>query len=302
MKLFIFLISLVFSVENISAMCWGIENKSSEKFNILFTNDDVIDIVISCNEKSQLSLDREFRKLFKKVGTEFFYSRLGRDYPKAEEHDERASYFPEDQKLICKGTPMSIPITDLAEIIKTQKVIFYTGAGISAGAVPTMGELMNDLGLSQNLKEGRDLQKYVGGIIRNPNHYVEILQEFYDRCKNAAPTVAHTVLARIIRSYHHLLITENLDQLHQKTELDPIVFAGYNKYSEALKSDVENTNFVITIGLNTDESGFLKWYKANNSRGKIVSINLVDTCYLSDDDFSIKGNAQIIMKQLGETK
>jgi NAD-dependent SIR2 family protein deacetylase len=299
MKFFIFLISLIFSVESISAMCWGIENKSGEKFNILFTNDDTIDVVISCDEKSQQSLERKFRKLFKKNGTEFFYSRLGRDYPKAEEHDERASYFPEDQKLICKGTPMSISIAKLAEIIKTQKVIFYTGAGISAGAVPTMNELMNDLGLSQNLKEERDLQKYVGEIIRNPDHYVKILQKFYDKCKNAAPTVAHAVLARIVRSYHHLLITENLDQLHQKTELDPIVFAGYDKYSEALKGNVENTNFVITIGLNTDESGFLKWYRTNNPRGKIISINLVDTCYLSDGDFSIKGDAQVIMQQLG---
>jgi hypothetical protein len=34
-------------------MAWGIENKSHEKFNILFTGDDDVDIVISCDERSE---------------------------------------------------------------------------------------------------------------------------------------------------------------------------------------------------------------------------------------------------------
>jgi NAD-dependent SIR2 family protein deacetylase len=195
---------------------------------------------------------------------------------------------------------MSIPIAELAEIIKTQKVIFYTGAGISAGAVPTMNELMKDLKISQKLTEGRNLQNYVAEIIENPGRYVEILRRFYDKCENAEPTIAHRELAKVAQRYSHTLITENLDQLHQKTKLSPIVFAGHDKYSQVLANEIQNINFVITVGLNTDESGFLKWYKQNNPRGKIISINLIDTCYLSSDDYSLKGDAQIIMKQLGE--
>jgi NAD-dependent SIR2 family protein deacetylase len=196
---------------------------------------------------------------------------------------------------------MSIPIAELAEIIKTQKVIFYTGAGISAGTVPTMDELMQDLKISQNLTKGRNLQNYIMEIIKNPDRYVEILRRFYDRCENAKPTIAHRELAKIAQRHSHTLITENLDQLHQKTKLSPIVFAGHDKYRQVLANEIQNINFVITVGLNTDESGFLKWYKQNNSRGKIISINLIDTCYLSSDDYSLKGDAQIIMKQLGES-
>jgi NAD-dependent SIR2 family protein deacetylase len=195
---------------------------------------------------------------------------------------------------------MSISIVELVEIIKTQKVIFYTGAGISAGTVPTMDELMKNLEMSQKLKEGRYLQNYVAEIIENPDHYVGILRRFYDRCENAEPTIAHLELAKMAQRYRHTLITENVDQLHQKTKLSPIIFAGHDKYSLVLANEVQNINFVITIGLNTDESGFLKWYKQNNPRGKIISINLIDTCYLSSDDYSLKGDAQIIMKQLGE--
>jgi NAD-dependent SIR2 family protein deacetylase len=299
-KFFLFLLFLIFSIENIDAMCWGIENSSREKFNILFTCGDDVDVVISCDEKSWLSLEEKFRKLFKKVGNEFRYSRLGRDYPKAEERDEESSYFPEDRKLVYRETPISISIAELAEIIKTQKAIFYTGAGISAGAVPTMNELMKTLKISQKLKEGRNSQNYVAKMIENHDCYVEILRGFYDRCENAEPTVAHRELAKMMLRRQHMLITENLDQLHQKTGLSPIVFAGKDKYGSAMANDIKNTNFVITVGLNTDESGFLKWYKQNNPFGKIISINLVDTCYLSASDYSLKGDAQIIMKQLGE--
>jgi NAD-dependent SIR2 family protein deacetylase len=299
MKHFLLFLFLIFFSENISAMAWGIENKSHEKFNILFTGDDEVDIIISCGEKSWLSLEEKFRKSFNKIGDEFFYSRSGRGYPKSKSNEE-ASSFPEDRKLVCEGTPASISIAKLAEIIKTQKVVFYTGAGISAGAVPTMDQLMNDLKISQNLTDERNLQNYVAEIIENPDHYVEILRRFYDRCENTEPSVAHRELAKMVQRYGHILITENLDQLHQKTKLSPLVFAGKDHYSKAMASDIKDIKIVITIGLNTDESGFLKWYKTNNSQGKIISINLVDTCYLSCDDYSLKGDAQIIMKQLGE--
>jgi NAD-dependent SIR2 family protein deacetylase len=276
---------------------WGIENKSHEKFNILFTGNDDIDIVISCDEKSWLSLEEKLRKFFQKIGDEFCYSRLGRSYPKSKKSEES---FPENRKLVCKGTPTSISLTELAEIIKTKKVVFYTGAGISAEAVPTMNKLMTDLKFSQKLKDGRNLQNYIAKIIKNPDPYVEILRRFYERCENAEPSVAHQELAKMALRYEHILITENLDQLHQKTKLSPLVFAGKDRYSSTMKNDIWNINFVITIGLNTDESGFLKWYKTNNPHGKNISINLVDTCYLSREDYSLKGDAQIIMKQLGE--
>jgi hypothetical protein len=113
-------------------MAWSIGNNSHEKFNILFTGDDNVDMIVSCDEKSYLSLEEKFRKLFKKVGDEFLYSRLGRSYPKGKEDGEASSFFSEDRKLICNEIPKNISIPELAEIIKTQKVIFYTGAGISA--------------------------------------------------------------------------------------------------------------------------------------------------------------------------
>jgi hypothetical protein len=156
-------------------------------------------------------LDEKYRKLFKKVGNEYRYSRLGHNYQKTEELGKGESYFPEDRKLVCNETPRSISIAALAEIIKTQKVIFYTGAGISAGAVPTMDELKKDLKVPRKLEKGRSLQNYVAEIIENPDLYAEVLQKFYDKCENAEQTVAHHELAKMVQHYKHILTTENLE-------------------------------------------------------------------------------------------
>ncbi|GHU17830.1 hypothetical protein FACS189472_05270 [Alphaproteobacteria bacterium] len=62
-------------------------------------------------------------------------------------------------------------------------------------------------------------------------------------------------------------------------------------------------NFDPEVLVNYDDSKIdelLKWYKERNSAGKIISINLIDTCYLSANDFSVKGDAQKIMKQVGK--
>jgi NAD-dependent SIR2 family protein deacetylase len=85
-----------------------------------------------------------------------------------------------------------------------------------------MDELMNDLKISQKLKEERHLQNYIAEMIENSDRYMEILRKFYNRCENAEPTIAHLELARIVQHYQHTLITENVDQLHQKTKLSPL--------------------------------------------------------------------------------
>ncbi|MDR2107331.1 MAG: hypothetical protein LBO73_02330 [Holosporaceae bacterium] len=159
---------LILSVESLDAMRWGIKNESCEKFNVSFPGND--DVVISCDEKSWASLEEKSKEFFKRNGDMLYYSKSDRDLREFDGRGEE-SYFPEDQKLVCNGTPKDMSVAELAEIIKTQKVIFYTGAGISAGAVPTMNELMNDLGMFKNLKKGRGLQNYIAAIVSNPDSY-----------------------------------------------------------------------------------------------------------------------------------
>jgi NAD-dependent deacetylase len=269
------------------AMRWEINEKQSS-IGFYPVNSE-IDTDFLCDKELFARLDAKTQTSFRRVDDEFYYySKLNHDYEKTEN-------FSPVPKLIYSGIPEKISVAELADIIKTQKVIFYTGAGISAGAVPVMDELMENLKLFSALAGKIKLENYVADVINNSDFYTKIMENFFNRCENAEPTVAHQELAKIINAYQYLLLTENVDKLHQKTGIEPTIFPEFSqKFADI------NADYLITIGLNTDESGFLFAYKKQNPLGKIISINLVDTCYLSCNDYSLKGDAQIIMKQLGE--
>jgi uncharacterized short protein YbdD (DUF466 family) len=241
------------------AMNWGINEKQSSIGFYQMSNE--VDTVLLCDKELWMHLDAKTQTSFQQINDEFYhYSRLNHDYEKGED-------FLQNPRLICDGNPEKISVTELAEIIKTQKVIFYTGAGISAKAVPVMNELMENLKLFSVMAGAIKLENYIADVINNPDFYAKVMRDFFDSCENAKPTVAHKELAKIIRAHPHVLITENLDQLHQKTGVEPMVFAGF---LQKLADDVMRANYVITIGLNSDESGFLFAYKKQNPHEKIM--------------------------------
>jgi electron transfer flavoprotein alpha subunit len=103
-------------------------------------------------------------------------------------------------------------------------------------------------------------------------------------------------LAQIVTKYKHPLLTENIDQLHQKTGVTPVVMPGRQK--ESLGKIVKAAHYIVTIGLSTDDGGFLKYCKEVNPSICIVSINLTNVCYLSMNDFTLIGDILDILPQL----
>lgn len=308
------LILLLFVLaSNLSAMCWqwtdGKNRDVSVSFvPVEFSNDKKVNLVIKCDAVFIKSLSEKHQKLFKFEGGNYIYStsadcRRGDQFSSGEVGSETDSQ--EENvvfsKLVCRGHPERISEKELAEIIKNKRVIFYTGAGISAGYVPTMNQLMNDLKITEETPN--KLEEYITDLIIDSESYLKILENFFDKCENALPSNAHNILARFVRKGEQLLITENLDQLHQKTGLTPIVLASHDNYSqgefsEKIRKEVLKSDALITIGLNSDESGFLKFYKKLNPRGKIISVNLKNTDYLSDDDLILIGDIQQVFQKL----
>ena len=293
-------------------MCWQWTNAKDQKVSVSFvpiesSTDNKVDLVIKCDTVFIKFLPKKYQKLFKFDGETYEYSisadRQGRDQSSSGTVGSETDSQEEEvvfSELVCRGHPKRISEKELAEIIKNKRVIFYTGAGISAGYVPTMNQLMNDLKM---VKKFEELKEYIVDLIANSENYVKILQNFFDKCENAFPSDAHNILAHFIQKRGQLLITENLDQLHQKTGLTPIVLASNDnysrgKFSEKIKDEVLKSDAVITIGLNSDESGFLKYYKKLNPEGKIISINLQNTDYLSDDDLILIGDVQQVFQKL----
>ena len=299
-------------------MTWELANKADHRFVVSFFPEKIssetrVNLDIFCRADSLKTLSAEEQKLFRKstgetesqrtfqkYGYEFVYSLFEHVEEESADESGELNLVLDDQRLVCKGTPAEMSCEKLNEIIKTKKVIFYTGAGISAAAIPTMNILLNDLKISKDLEEDDKLQQYISDVISYPEKYAEILRDFFDRCENALPTLAHNLLSECSKKFNHLLVTENVDQLHQKSGIEPIVFAGSDRYSNDAKITqiAQKSDFIVTIGLNSDESGFLKFYKAQNPEGKIISVNLTSTNYLSDEDFYVEGDIQKLAEKI----
>ena len=310
LSVFLYMTLIVFRS---SAMSWDLANESDRRFLVSFflekseSRELMVNLVISGDGKSVGKLSKASQNLFKQVENGFIYSSLGNygdhDFPQELsdcDEGELSKYVSLDQRLVCTGTPKKMSYKKLCEIIETKKIIFYTGAGISAEVIPTMNNLMHRLKISKELRKLDNLPRYIDAVISNAQDYTEVLKDFFDRCENAQPTVAHLRLTRCAQKFGHLLVTEKLDHLHQKTGMELTVFGGRDEYSKNIQIEraVQESDFIITIGLNSDESGFLKFYKTKNPGGAIISVNLCPTNYLSDNDFFVRVDIQIISDKI----
>jgi NAD-dependent deacetylase len=195
--------------------------------------------------------------------------------------------------------PRLITMRGLAAKIKDQKVVFYTGAGISAGVVPTMPEIMTALGLTEELKEEKAVSALIRNVLANPEFYIEVMDKFYQPCYYGKPTAAHTALRDLIIFKNWGLLTENLDSLHQRSGIDPLNHSVPNWLKSSItEDDLKQIDIVVTVGLQSDESGFLGWYKKHNPKGQIVAMNLHLPSYIGQEDFFLQGDAQAMLPGL----
>lgn len=194
----------------------------------------------------------------------------------------------------------AISVPDLAAQIKDKTVIFYTGAGISADVVPTMPEIMAKLGMNTNLKEEKAALIFIKKVLAESSSYIAPMDQFYRACFYGTPSPAHVALSKLVNLKNWGLLTENLDFLHQRTGIDPLSHKPDWLKDNVMHDDLKKIDMVITIGLQSDESGFLGWYKKHNLNGKITAINLQSPNYLGPEDFFLQGDAQVLVPQLYE--
>ncbi len=194
--------------------------------------------------------------------------------------------------IVNDGKPKTLSVKELAQKLMNKHVVFYTGSGISAAIIPTMNSLMKKLNIKVNMSD-ETLLKTVKKALLNPKAPLHHMDEFNKKCLNAQPTQAHKALKKIVTAKNWGLITENLDQLHQKTGIIPLHrgFDGWIDKNVPSKS-YKKIDVVITVGLKTDERGFLKTYKQENPNGIIIAFDLSQPIYLSNNDFFVSGDCQ----------
>lgn len=213
-------------------------------------------------------------------------------------HDELPDLNVDRLSYSTKQHPKRISVKDCLNLINGHATIFYTGAGISAAEVPDMTKLENLLEFSEASCEDHYCIDMSRKILADPEKYIRIADKFFKACENCKPTPAHLAIVKISKSP---VLTENVDQLHQKTGIKVLFIPSMQTYSDELTRLLRDSDCIIAVGLSIDQSGLLKRYKELNSTGKIISFNInsAPQPYLSDEDYMVIGDVQTTIPELG---
>ena len=203
----------------------------------------------------------------------------------------KISYLISESLVASNNQPQAIHTSDLLNMITHKKSFFYTGAGISAGHVPTILKLKELLGFHESSKF--NIQK----VIDVPDVVAQGFGQFCKNCMYAEPTAAHFALSKIAQYLSCAVITENFDLLHQRTYTEPLHTCCRRLHHLKIE-DVQAVDYIVCIGLSSDDRGLLGFCKKHNPDLKIISIDFEVPSYLSENDYFLQGDAQIVLPLL----
>ncbi len=205
-----------------------------------------------------------------------------------------SSYTLTDRRIIEKATPQQISTEELIEIIKSKNILFYTGAGLSAPKVPTMNELNKRLGFEET---GERAFFFLENVLNNPREWASKILSFHKACVFSAPTKAHLALKELAVLKNIRVITENLDCLHESSGIYPYRIDAKHVH-EMGGEFLAQIDYMICMGLQRDDRGFLSWYKQHNLQGRIIAVDLKQPSYLGDEDFLLIGDLEEVIPSI----
>ncbi|APR98465.1 SIR2 family protein [Wolbachia endosymbiont of Folsomia candida] len=211
--------------------------------------------------------------------------------------------------IIPQATPVKLSVSEVAKFISDKNVIFYTGAGISSPVVPDMTELMKQFKMLYNPNGDIDkfthIIEFVRRTLKESDNVIKTIDSFKESCLYSNPTPAHHAVKEIVLLKNWQLLTENLDLLHQRSGVEPLGRVSRTDKMDFywLKKNIKSKylkqiDFIVAIGLHSDEVGFLALYKKHNPKGKIIAMNLIQPEYLGNDDILVLGDVQKFCQHL----
>jgi hypothetical protein len=204
----------------------------------------------------------------------------------------RRGYYFAKPLLFDQPSAEKLKFDELCTMLKNKNFIFYTGAGISAaGKVATMHDL------EAGLKLGNGKKAFLKEAFLNPKAITMVFSTFCESALYRSPTPAHHALCEIAHYRNISILTENVDLLQQRTGICPLFVHSDVLYSVDGK-DFQEIDIIVCIGLSHDDCGFIAYYKEKNPHGLIIAIDLGMPHYLSNKDFILQGDLQIILPDL----
>jgi NAD-dependent SIR2 family protein deacetylase len=208
----------------------------------------------------------------------------------------QGGYYVAEPLKVVDQTPAPLGVDELCHYLKEKTFIFYTGAGISAsGKVATMNDLMQALKMDWNnrllLK-----QPFFKEAFLNPKSLTDAFDQFCKSAIEGEPMPAHKAVHVIAQHRNVAIVTENVDLLHHRAGSAPIK----PRPGMCEPDDVKAVQVVVCVGLSHDDRGFLAYCKKNNPEMIIIAIDKGNPDYLSNNDYIVREDVQVILPILVE--
>lgn len=183
----------------------------------------------------------------------------------------------------------TISVETCAQMIKEKRVVFLTGAGISASAgIYTISSLWDALHRDFSLL----VDCAVKDVLNNPHIPESIILEFYRQARENKPTEAHYALTHLALKKNCQILTGNFDRLHERTGIRPYRVFYENIDTDFLAKDWQEIDILITIGSSFDFAGIINRYKHFNTEAKVLAINRQIPDYLDAGDYFLNADIQ----------
>ena len=195
------------------------------------------------------------------------------------------------------ANPQVLSVEECAQLIKTKRILFITGAGISMAAqIPTKQKYYESLGVEKRAT----VDQFAKDLLNNPEKLVKIVQNFHTSVCDAKPTAAHNAIRDLAFYKSAQILTDNHDKLHEKSGIMPIQ-TRFEHLEQNLTQDVaQKIEIIICIGSSHDFKAVLGRYKRLNPLGLIIAINKEQPNYLGNEDFFVQGDIQELVPRLAK--
>lgn len=193
-----------------------------------------------------------------------YYSRLHPDLPTTSQNP-------------CPIDYREVTVEELAVRLAHKRILLFTGAGISkAAGLPDQKELTREIWAIF-----APLERYMQDVLNNAlSERIDHVKRHQSLFFESEPTVAHWRIAQLCQRYGYSLLTGNIDQLHQKTGLQPLFYRGSGEIGHL--PNLQAFDYVVTIGLAGGIGELAEAYRLRNPQGKIIAINPEPPSYLTD--------------------
>jgi hypothetical protein len=173
-----------------------------------------------------------------------------------------------------------INIKELYNLIKNNKTLFETGAGISYKVIPSFNKIKNFINKYYDTKK----------ILLYPDKIINKLEKWFMKVINSNPTIGHKSLKKICNITNSGLITGNFDNLHLKSGIIPINIQKNKNYRIDLKKNIKKIKLLVVIGVNADFVDH-NFYRKNGVKIVVFVLNK-DTIpsFITSSDYIIFGD------------